>query len=121
MATQPKNRPIMKNKKVFIAIFAIIFISFAGAVFANSHPHIDPPREIDIIAIINRVIDWMYGLLVVVASAVILYSAFIYLTSGGNPEALKTAKSYILYTVVAIVVAFFARAIVNIVQRLIGA
>jgi len=111
------TQQIIKNKKALVVVLALFLIFSAGTVFAQ---YVQPARDIDIIEIMNRVINWMYGLLIILAGAFILYAAFLYLTSGGDPKALATAKNYILYTVVAIAVAFFARAIVYIVQRLLG-
>lgn len=111
------TRQIIKNKKVLAAIFAVLLVFSAGTVFAQ---YVAPQKDINIIEILNRIINWMYGLLLILAGAFILYAAFLYLTSGGDPKAVGTAKNYILYTVVAIAVAFFARAIVYIVQQLLG-
>lgn len=112
-----------KNKRALVVALVLFSILLSSTVFAgySALPYVQPEKDVDILAILNRVINWMYGLLVVVAGAFILYAAFIYLTSGGDPKAVASAKNYIFYTVVAVAVAFFARAIVYIVRQLLGA
>lgn len=82
-----------------------------------------PPAgtKVNPVTIIDTTINWAFGLLIILASAFIVYAAFVFLTSSGDTEKVKQAKNLILYAVIAIAVAFFARAVVYIVRELLRA
>src|SRR3989344_1037062 len=80
------------------------------------------PRSIeDIINILGTLLNWMFTLLMIVATMFILYAAFIYLTARGDPEKVKTASNQLIYAAVAIAVALVAQGIRFIVAQLVGA
>lgn len=82
---------------------------------------LDPNQgEGNLVNIINGIINWAFGLLLLLAAIFIIWAAFLYLTSGGDEEKIKSAKNYIIYAVVAIVVAALARLIVFVVRALLG-
>lgn len=70
--------------------------------------------------IINRVIDWFFTLLLVLAVVFILWAAFKYLTAGGDEEKVGSAHKILLWAVVAIAVALLSQGLVFIVQQLVG-
>ena len=81
---------------------------------------VTPPATINIQQIINTVINWAFGLLIALAVLFIFYAAFLYLTAAGDAEKVKSASNYIIYAVIALVVAFAARGLVAIVRGLVG-
>jgi len=83
-----------------------------GVTSGNLQPTIDIP------AIVLRVMNWAFGLLIVLAAAFIFFAAYLYLTAGTQPDNVGKAKQYIIYAVVAIVVGFVARGLVSIVTGL---
>jgi len=74
-----------------------------------------PPDTIDVPGLINRIMNWAFGLLIVLAAAFIFFAAYLYLTAGGNEANTAKAKNYIIYAVIAIIVGFVARGLVSIV------
>lgn len=78
------------------------------------------PSDTSFFEIINRVINWAFGLLLILAVAFIIWAAFLYLTSGGDEEKTGTAKKYIYAAVIAVVIAAMARVAVFIVRQLVG-
>lgn len=84
---------------------------------ANNLPVIKD--ESDIFRIIKRITNWMYTGLLSVAVIMILYAAFIYMTSGGGEEVGKAHKM-VMYAIVAIAVALLSRGVSFIVAELLG-
>ena len=78
------------------------------------------PATQRLVQIINRLINWMTIVLIAVAVAFIVYAAWLYLTSGGDPEKIKTANRVILYAVVAVAVALLAYVFIAVVRALVG-
>jgi hypothetical protein len=76
---------------------------------------------INIPTLADTITNWVFGLILVIATVLIFYSAFLYMTSAGDEEKVKSAKNFIIYAIIGIAIAFFAKAIVAIVKSLIGA
>lgn len=111
---------IMKSR---IAIFALALLVVPMIAGAQGGIPITPgplPDETNLFAIIQRIINWAFALLLVLAVAFIIWAAFLYLTSGGNEEKTGAAKKYIIAAVIAIVIAALARVVVFIVRQLLG-
>lgn len=63
-----------------------------------------------------RILSWVIGVASVI---VVLYGGMKYITSQGDPNAIKSAKDTILYAIIGIVVAVFSQAIIIfVVQRI---
>lgn len=62
---------------------------------------------------IVRIIDIALNLAVVVGVIMILYSAFLYVSSFGEESKAETAKKTLLWSVIGTVVVFLARTLVN--------
>ncbi len=107
------------------AIGAFLALTLAGAALAQPGPGGIPtqqplPGGTSVFNIINTIVTWAFGLLLVLAAVFILWAGFLYLTSGGDEDKTANAKKYLIYAVVAIVVGAIARVIVFIVQQLLG-
>ncbi len=74
--------------------------------------------DVTVSLIVTAILNWAFGLLLAIAALFIIYAAFLYLTSGGDEEKVKKARQWIVYAVIAIIIAFLARAIVAIVRQL---
>jgi len=66
------------------------------------------------------IINLLFTILLIVAVIFIILAAFTYLTAGGDPEKVKKASSQVLYAVVAVVVATFAKIIPIVASNFIG-
>jgi len=70
--------------------------------------------------VIDNVINFGLGLLVVLAVAMIVYVAYLFLTAGGNAEIFQKARTYLVYILVAVAVGLLARVFVALVFELAG-
>lgn len=71
-------------------------------------------------AVITKIVNWVTGLFFVAAIVYIFYAAYLFLTSGGDEEKLKTAKTQLLYSIIAIAVALLAGTMKNIVASILS-
>ncbi len=76
---------------------------------------IAPNANFNIATFVTLVLNWAFGLLIVIAVLFVIYAAFLYLTAAGDEDKTKKAKNYIVYAVIALVVGALARAVVAIV------
>lgn len=65
--------------------------------------------------------DWIFVILMAVASLMIIFGAVLFTTSSGDPTKTEKARGLILYAAVGIAVALFARAVPPVIKMIIGA
>ena len=68
---------------------------------------------------IARAFNWVFAILIAIVGIMVVIGAFSIITAGGAPEKVTTGRNYILYALIGLVVAFFAKAIPAIVASLI--
>lgn len=72
----------------------------------------------DVISLIEKVANWMYGILLALAVVFILMAAYNFMFSGGSEQSVSKAKSQLLYTLIAIVIASISRGIISLLETL---
>jgi len=113
----------MKNLKVKISTLSLTLSTLPFIGIANAQeavkPYITDIRGIyDLVA---RLAKWFQAFFFILAAIFILMAAFSYLTSAGDDDKVKKAKSQLVYAVVAIVVALLAFVMVTILKNFLGA
>jgi len=68
---------------------------------------------------ISRIFTWIWAILIAIVGIMIVVGAFNIITAGGAPDKVTAGRNYILYALIGMVVAFFAKAIPAIVAALI--
>jgi hypothetical protein len=66
------------------------------------------------------VTTWLFAIIMVIVGIMIIIGAFSIITAGGSPEKVTSGRNLILYAVIGMVVAWFAKAIPGIAKMLIG-
>lgn len=71
-----------------------------------------------VISILDKVGDWMFGLLLAVAAIYILWAAFTFLIARGDPKKIEEAKTALTYSIVAIVVGALTKGLIVVAQAI---
>lgn len=115
-------------KTMISALIGIILLS-PMLVFADPPaPPIQPPNtlkpnianETDLILKINGISNFIFGILIAVAIAMIVVSAFQFLTAGGSTEKVGKAKKALMYALIAVIIALASRGIIKVIGALVG-
>lgn len=61
-----------------------------------------------VIGVIDKIAFWMFNILMALGTVFILFSAFLFLTSGGDTEKVSTARRALVYAIVALVIGVLA-------------
>ena len=77
------------------------------------------PVNADPIQTLNKVLNWVFTILLVFAALMIVVAAFYFVTAAGNPETLTKGREFVIYAMVGVLVALLARGFVWIVQKMI--
>lgn len=72
------------------------------------------------LSIVNRLIDYFFTILLVLAVVMILWAAFKYLTAGGDEEKVGKAHQILLWAVIAIAVALLSQGVIYLAGSLVG-
>jgi hypothetical protein len=63
--------------------------------------------------IIQSILNWIFGIIGIVAVVMVIYGGFNLMTSAGDPGKVKKGKNTILYGIIGLVISLLAFAIVN--------
>lgn len=107
------------KKNTLLASALIVFLIFPALGLA----WIEPLEEGDVATDANAIVLWMeklaktiyYGVMVL-AVVFMLVAAFTFLTAGGSPEKIATARQMLIYALIGIAVALLAYAVPYIVR-----
>jgi hypothetical protein len=115
-------KKIISSLILALVILPIIGVGVAGAAteLPTGPEQIGTQNASYVVETLDRIIDWVFWILIIAAIFVVLIAAFTFLTSAGDPEKVAKARNYILYAIVAIVVAFLAEGIIRMVSNLLG-
>ncbi|MBU1045542.1 hypothetical protein KJ616_00245 [Patescibacteria group bacterium] len=68
-----------------------------------------------------NIINYAFGFLIVVSVLMFIIAAFLFVTGGGNPEQIKSARRWLIYAAIGLAVAVISRGLVALVGVMIGA
>jgi len=74
-----------------------------------------------VINTLDSVSNYLFGFLLVAAAIAIIIAAFFFVTAAGDPDKTKTARNFVLYAVIGVMVAFLAKGLVMLVSYIVRA
>lgn len=109
----------MKNNFKNIALFSLMVVALftISNVYAQTQVPIVPPpvggptpvsSPDEAIALLRKVFQWLAIIFWIVAVGMIFWAGFRYLTSGGEPEKVKSANAALKYAIIAIAIGLVA-------------
>lgn len=67
---------------------------------------------LDTIRVLNNVVNWLFYILLIIAALFLIIAAFQFITASGDPDKVKTARNFVLFAIIGVLVAFAARGLV---------
>jgi hypothetical protein len=84
--------------------------------YARGDERRPPETDAELIMVMERLLNYLFTFLLILAVAFIIISAYRYATSQGNPEAIKTANKTLIYALVAVAVGVLAKSFIEVVR-----
>lgn len=106
----------MKNPARNILLVALLATTILVPLVATAG--VSTVRDVE--RVLDRAATWMFRILIAVGTVFLVLAAFQYLSAAGNAEKLSQANRMLLYTVIAFALGILARAVVFLVDNLIG-
>lgn len=118
----------LQSKIIAVILGVSVIMPLASVVYAQPSTGISLPGAntnittvSGLVDILRGVVRWVYILFFIIAVLFIIFAAFTYLTSAGDPEKVGTAKNQLIYAAVAIAVALLAVGFQSIVSNFLAA
>lgn len=105
-------------KKIFLSLILVSLLALPIAGLAQVTPTTAPEK--DIMTLLTNIMNWLFTILLVVAAIFIIVAAYYFITASGDPEKVKTARNFVLYALIGVLVAFAARGLVKLVGTIVG-
>jgi len=115
-----------KTKNAIILLICILFIQmiFVSQALAQMKPALELPNPLNSKTfedLVKSIATWFYRVMIPVASIVILYAAFLFMTSGGDEEKIKKAKRAITWAIVGIAIIIIGAGFITLIKSLLNA
>ena len=102
---------------IAISVLAVPLISAAQGPNIPAPSWDNPPN---VMVVLERVADGLFAILLVVAAIFITIAAYFFVVAQGEPEKIKKARDFVLYTLVGVLLAFLAKGLVYLVATIVG-
>ena len=103
----------MKKILLVLILLGFLLLPLVGLAEATSSD------EIDVMAVLNRITNWLFTILVAVAGIAIVIAGYYFVTAAGNPEQVTKARNFILYALIGVIVALLGRGMIALVQTIV--
>jgi PKD repeat protein len=103
------------KKNFFFLILFFLLLPFLAKAITFEPPFQLPTFE----ELINAIIDFISWVAIAIVPIAIIVAAFYFLTSGGDPEKVRTAKRIIFFTIIGLIIILLARGLPAIIRQII--
>jgi len=123
----------MKKVLVSLILIGVLIIPAAASagliddiigIFGGGKQEAPPESTVapatDVMTILNNLTNWLFALLLIIAVIFIIVAAFNFVTASGDPEKTKTARNFVLYALIGVLVGIGAKGLVALVRKIGG-
>jgi len=104
----------------FKIIFLILLFSLLVPFFTKAITFYPPFATKSFEELINAIADFIFWVAIAIAPIMVIVAAYFFLTSGGDPEKIRTAKRIIFWTFIGLIIVFLAKGIIAVIGQLLG-
>ena len=108
----------MKTLLIFVLFFGIMTIGVPNAMAQS----ITIPNPLgsggrDIPTLIDTIATWLLGIGSTIAVIIVIWAAFLFMTSGGNTEKVTTARRTLWYAIIGLTILLLAKGVTLLIQN----
>ncbi len=70
--------------------------------------------------IIDKIINFIFYVAIAIFPIMAIVAGFFFLSSGGDPTKVKTAKNILLYSVIGLMIVLLAKGLISVIKQIIG-
>jgi len=102
-------------KKFISGLIGLVILSLPVVTLAQNNAVNIPTTLQDAV---GRIVGALFLVLVAISTIFIIFAAYTFVTSGGEPAKAETARAALIYAIIGIVVAFLALGLYNVLKAL---
>ena len=102
----------------------LIFVLFFGIIAVSAHyaMALEIPNPLGsgastIPQLIDKIATWLLGIGSTIAVIIVIWAAFLFMTSGGNKERVTMARKTLLYAIIGLTVLLLATGVTSLIQN----
>ncbi|XOB41973.1 MAG: hypothetical protein ACKKMS_01105 [Candidatus Nealsonbacteria bacterium] len=108
-------------KKIFLLIFIGTLTLLPTSVLMAQIIEIENPLEAESFEdLLNAIVNFIFWVAIAIAPIMIMIAAFFFLTAGGDPKRIETAKKIILWTLIGLAIILLAKGLISVLREIIG-
>jgi len=69
--------------------------------------------------VLDRITNWLFSALLVIAAIFIIIAGYLFVTAMGDPDKTKTARNFVMWALIGVLVAFCAKGLVLLVDTIV--
>jgi hypothetical protein len=101
-------------KKIILTLLLISFLTLSVIGLTTA---VEPAPRVGLLEGLQRIINVLFAILVIVAVIFIILGAYSLMTAGGDQTKIETGRTKIIYAIIAVVVAILAWGVIDFVRR----
>jgi len=103
----------MKKAILSLTLFGLLVLPLiVGAVT----PTATSPSGVAFPEMLDRISDWLLGILLAIAVIFLIVAGFFFVTAQGDPDKIEKARKFVLYALIGVIVGVASYALVNFIQ-----
>lgn len=106
----------MKKIIVSLSLLLVMFLTIPVCLAVGG----GPTTMNDIVEYVENAAKWFTTIVLILGVFMLTYAALVWMTAGGDEDKLKSAKKWLIYAIVGIIVALLAWFIVGVVASFLG-
>ena len=107
----------MKTLLIFGLFFAILMLS-APYALALEIPNPLGPQNQTIPQLIDKIATWLLGIGATIGVIIVLYAAFLFMTSGGSAERVTMARKTLWYAIIGLAILLLAKGVTALIENI---
>jgi len=102
------------------AVLSLFLVSFLMPVLVEAITFPNPLNATTFEEIVNNIINFIFYVAIVIFPIMVIVASFFFLSSGGDPTKVKTAKNILLYSVIGLMIVLLAKGIISVLESVLG-
>ena len=103
---------------VLVCLFGLGLVESAGAQILSAPT--GPTSGAGLVLLIRNLTNWLFVGFLALASIFIILAAFQFLSGGGDPTQVSSAKKKLIFAAIAVIIATLSKGFVNVVISILG-
>ena len=115
-----KDKKMKKSLLLNLIVFSLLLTPMLVlGTSSTPTPARELPESADLVGVLKTITNWLFTILMAGAAIAIVAAAFLFISSGGDSEKMGTARTWVLYALIGVLVALLAQVLVNFVDNMI--